>query len=63
MIPDRWINDHAAIADRVIELIEDNELTEKLSNQGKEEVKKYSWSRVRQDWVNLYMKLASRNYT
>ncbi|MCP4684013.1 MAG: glycosyltransferase family 4 protein [bacterium] len=57
------INDHASTADRVIELIEDDELTGRLSRQGREEIRKYTWTRVRQDWVNLYRKLASRSYT
>lgn len=57
------INDHAALADRVIELVEDNALTEKLSLEGKKEARRYAWTRVRQDWVNLYMNLASRNYS
>ncbi len=57
------INNHAALADRIIELVEDNPLAEKLSLQGKKEAGKYSWTHVRQDWVNLYMKLASRNFS
>lgn len=57
------INDHAGLADRIIELVEDNQLTETLSLQGKKEAVKYSWGRVRQDWVNLYMNLASRNFS
>lgn len=56
------INDHAGLSDRIIELIEDDDLTGRLSLQGRREAVKYSWRRVRQDWVNLYMKLASRNY-
>lgn len=57
------INNHAALADRIIELVEDEALTEQLSLQGKKEIERYSWTRVRQDWVNLYTNLASRNYT
>jgi glycosyltransferase involved in cell wall biosynthesis len=49
--------DHVALADAVIELIENQELTEKLSRQGATEAKKYTWARVRQDWVNLYTEL------
>jgi glycosyltransferase involved in cell wall biosynthesis len=57
------INDHAGLADRIIELVEDNDLTAKLSLQGKKEAARYSWTRVRQDWVNLYLKMASRNFS
>jgi len=46
--------DHVAVADMIIELIENPELAEKLSQQGADEAKKYTWTRVRQDWVNLY---------
>ncbi len=46
--------DHVGLADSIIELIENPELTRKLSAQGQNESQKYTWSRVRQDWVNLY---------
>lgn len=47
------VNDHAGLANRIIELIEDPELTTKLSRAGAGEAQKYTWSRVRQDWVNV----------
>ena len=46
--------DHVAVADAIIELVENPELTGKLSRQGVGEARKYSWVRMRQDWVNLY---------
>jgi glycosyltransferase involved in cell wall biosynthesis len=49
--------DHVGLADRIIELIEDPALAEKLSINGRFEAQKYTWSRVRQDWVNLYANL------
>jgi len=48
------VGDHVAVADMIIELIENPELAEKLSQQGRGEAVKYTWTRVRQDWVNLY---------
>ncbi len=53
------VNHHAALADRMVELIEDAELTEKLSLAGRREARKYTWPRVRQDWVNVYNRLVS----
>jgi glycosyltransferase involved in cell wall biosynthesis len=46
------VNDHVGLADRIIELIENPALTATLSRAGASEAQKYSWSRVRQDWVN-----------
>ena len=51
------VGDHVGLADRIIEMIETPDLTEKLSRQGKREADCYAWSRVRQDWVNLYTEL------
>jgi len=48
------VGDHVGLADAVIELIENPELTEKLSRRGRVEARKYAWPRLRQDWVNLY---------
>ncbi|MEW5795777.1 MAG: glycosyltransferase family 4 protein [Candidatus Zixiibacteriota bacterium] len=48
------MGDHAALADAIIELVENQELCERLSSAGKAEAEKYTWSRVRQDWINLY---------
>ncbi len=48
------VGDHVGLADSMIELVENTELTEKLSLQGKIEARKHTWSRLRQDWVNLY---------
>ena len=48
------LGDHVKLSDAMIELVENQELCERLSQQGKAEAEKYLWSRVRQDWVNLY---------
>lgn len=48
------LGDHVKLSDAMIELVENQELCERLSRQGKAEAEKYLWSRVRQDWVNLY---------
>lgn len=54
------VNDHGGLADRIIELVENPELAGKLSERGAEEARKYAWTRVRQDWVNLFRGLAKR---
>lgn len=54
------VNDHVGLADRIIELIENPELTATLSRAGAGEAQKYSWSRVRQDWVNTLTGLSQR---
>lgn len=51
------VGNHVGLANNIIELIENPELCERLSNQGKVEARKYSWARLRQDWVNLYRSL------
>ena len=51
------VGDHVAMANRIIELVEDSDLSKKLSHRGQHELRKYSWSRVRQDWINLYTRL------
>ena len=48
------LGDHVKLSDAMIELVENQELCERLSLQGRAEAEKYLWSRVRQDWVNLY---------
>ena len=48
------MGDYVGLADSIIELIENNELTERLSREGLAEAKKHTWARVRQDWVNLF---------
>lgn len=51
------VNDHVGIADQVISLVQNQELTRRLSVQGIQEARKRSPERVRQDWVNFYRRL------
>ena len=53
------IGDHVGLADAILELVENEELCVRLSLQGRVEAEKYSWSRVRQDWANLYNTMRS----
>jgi len=53
------VNNHVALADRIIELIEDPSLVTRLSGRGKDEACKYTWALVRRSWIGLYSDLAS----
>jgi glycosyltransferase involved in cell wall biosynthesis len=51
------INDHQALAERVFRLLEDEELVVRLTTNAREEVKRYEWSCVRDQWVAVYHEL------
>lgn len=48
------VNDHEALANEAMRLLEDNELAQKLIKNGREAVKKYSWKKVRKKWLKAY---------
>ena len=50
-------NDHQALAARAIELLENPDLVESLTQRGLYEVEKYHWKPVRDQWAALYQKL------
>lgn len=54
------INDHEALAARSIELLENETLVEQLTDRGLEEVKRYHWAPVRDQWFELYRELSGR---
>jgi glycosyltransferase involved in cell wall biosynthesis len=43
-----------------IRLFEDNDLAARLVHEGLEECSKYSWQAVRNQWLELYLRLARR---
>ena len=53
------VNDHEALASRAIELLEDGDLVERLTGRGLEEVKRYHWAPVQEQWATLYRELAA----
>lgn len=53
------INDHEALAARSIELLENEELVEQLTANGLEEVNRYDWKPVRDQWSALYREVVS----
>lgn len=53
------VNDHAAMAARAIEYLENPELVQQMTDRGLEEVNKYQCNPVRDQWTELYCELAS----
>lgn len=53
------VNDHQALAREAMRLLEDNELAQKLINNGREAVTKFSWEKVRIEWLTVYEELSN----
>jgi glycosyltransferase involved in cell wall biosynthesis len=53
-------DDHVALAEAAMRLLEDPELVRRLTAAGREEVKRYVWDQVEGLWLQLYHELASR---
>jgi glycosyltransferase involved in cell wall biosynthesis len=51
------INDHVAVADRIIRLLGSQSLVDRLTAAGVAECDKYSWKAVRGQWLSLYRHL------
>ncbi|HXU38608.1 MAG TPA: glycosyltransferase family 4 protein [Blastocatellia bacterium] len=54
-------DDHAALADRVLSLLSDDELASRIAGRAREECKNYSWAAVRNQWLTIYRELAPAN--
>ena len=54
-------NDHAAMAIAAIRLLDDQTLAATIARQAWAECAKYSWERVREEWLRLYRDLAARD--
>ncbi|HYO91459.1 MAG TPA: glycosyltransferase family 4 protein [Pyrinomonadaceae bacterium] len=52
------MGDHAAMAERAIRLLTDNELALKMTKRAREECARYSWAAVRNKWLGVYQALA-----
>jgi glycosyltransferase involved in cell wall biosynthesis len=55
------INDHEALAERSLELLEDEALVERLTNRGLEEVQRYHWRPVQAQWAGLYREIMAHS--
>ncbi len=51
--------DYEAMAARAINLLEDKELATKLARAAHKECRKYSWAKVRDEWLKLYSRLGA----
>jgi len=51
------INDHEALAERVFRLLGDADLVARLTTSAREEVTRYEWSCVRDQWMAAYKEL------
>lgn len=53
------VNDHEALAARAMDLLEDEGLVKRLTDRGLDEVKRYHWAPVREQWLALYRDLVA----
>ncbi len=51
------IKDHEALAAQAMRLLEDNELAQRLINNGHEYVQEFTWQKVREKWLTVYQDL------
>jgi len=54
-------DDHEALADRVLKLLNDRQLSSRIAIKAREECNKYNWAAVRNQWLELYRELAPAN--
>ncbi len=54
------IDQPEAMANTVLKLYQDKNLYDALSKNGIEEVKKYTWDKVKRQWLNLYYQLSNK---
>src|SRR3954462_1202026 len=52
-------NDHEAAAARVLDLLEDPSLAERLTTAARESCAQYLWTSVRSRWVSLYRSMVA----
>ncbi len=56
------INDHEALAQAAIKILEDDELAQNIINQAYQDCQKYTWASVRGQWLETYRELASKDF-
>ncbi len=54
------IDDHVSLAESALKLLGDHQLAQNIITKTRKEVEKYSWERVRDQWVELYRSLADK---
>ena len=56
------INDHEALAQAAIRILENDELAQNIINQAYQDCQKYTWASVRGQWLETYRELASKDF-
>ncbi|MEJ7699129.1 MAG: glycosyltransferase family 4 protein [Pyrinomonadaceae bacterium] len=56
------LNDHEALAQAAIRILESNELAQKIIAEARRECVKYTWENVRGKWLKIYQDLASEKF-
>jgi glycosyltransferase involved in cell wall biosynthesis len=51
-------NDHEAMAEAALRLLEDGELASAIARRGRESCRRFSWDYVQKEWLKLYHELA-----
>lgn len=54
------VNDHFAMAEKAIELLENCDQAQRISANAHKEVKKYAWEKVREMWLETYLNLSAK---
>ena len=54
-------DDHQAMADRILKLLNDQELASRIAKSAREECNKYNWAAVRNQWLDIFRELAPAN--
>lgn len=54
------VDDHHQIANNALRLLNDAELSDRLTTNAREEVKRYSWDNVGNQWIKAYTELADQ---
>jgi glycosyltransferase involved in cell wall biosynthesis len=54
------LDDHAGVAARCVELLENDDLVEELTANGLTETKRYGWQTIRDQWSALYREVAGK---
>ncbi len=53
-------DDHTELAKQAMRLLDDTALAQRIISCSREEVKKYAWENVREQWLGLYRELSDR---
>lgn len=52
------VDDHKAVAERLLELVENSDEVHRLSQAGRQEIRNYTWETAGPQWIELYRSLS-----